>query len=150
MKAKIILPVLLIMAIAVTVCKKGSSNDTLAVKDLSVSDCKNKGDSEKGIDSEYITIKTVDDSYLTVNHINSMFNCQPGKITIAINISGNEISIDENESTSLANCLCQYDIDFKLGPLQYGTFILKFQKGGQIFKEYIIDFQKSTDIRIDL
>ena len=149
MKTKIIAS-LLLMILVTTVCKKGSTNDPLAIKNLSVSDCKNKGDSDKGIDSEYITIKTVDDTYLAVNHISSMFNCQPGEITMTINVSGNEILLDENESSHSVNCVCPYDIYFKLGPLQYGTYILKFQKGGQTFKEYTIDFQKSSDIKIDL
>jgi hypothetical protein len=149
MKAKIILS-LLIMTLITVVCKKGSPDDPLTIMNLSVSDCKNKGDSNKGIDSEYITIKTVDDSYLAVNHVSSIFNCQPGEITITINVSGNELSLNENESSHSVNCVCPYDIYFKLGPLQYGTYILKFQKGGQTFKEYTIDFQKSADIRIDL
>jgi hypothetical protein len=58
--------------------------------------------------------------------------------------------MDENESSSLADCICPYDIDFKLGPLQYGTYILKFKRGGLTFKEYTLDFKKSTDIKIDL
>jgi hypothetical protein len=149
MKAKIIVS-LLIMISLTTVCKKGSSNDPLTIMNLSVSDCKNKGVSEKGVDSEYITIRTVNDSYLGINHISSIFNCQPGEITMTINASGNEISLDENESSHSVNCVCPYDIYFTLGPLRYGTYILKFQKGGQTFKEYTIDFQKSSDIKIDL
>jgi len=150
MKAKIIYPIFLLLIVALTSCKKEFPNDTLSIKDLSVSDCKTKGGSSKGIDPEYITLKTVDDYYLLVNHINAMFNCEPGQITVTIEISSNEISMEEDESSSLADCICPYDIDFKLGPLQYGTYILKFKRGGLTFKEYTLDFKKSTDIKIDL
>jgi len=150
MKAKIIYPIFLLLIVALTSCKKEFPNDPLSIKDLSVSDCKTKGGSSKGIDPEYITLKTVDDYYLLVNHINAMFNCEPGQITVTIEISSNEISMDEDESSSLADCICPYDIDFKLGPLQYGTYILKFKRGGLTFKEYTLDFKKSTDIKIDL
>lgn len=150
MKAKIIYPIFLLLIVALTSCKKEFPNDPLSIKDLSVSDCKTKGGSSKGIDPEYITLKTVDDYYLLVNHINAMFNCEPGQITVTIEISSNEISMEEDESSSLADCICPYDIDFKLGPLQYGTYILKFKRGGLTFKEYTLDFKKSTDIKIDL
>ena len=150
MKAKVIYPIFLLLIVGLTSCKKEFPNDPLSIKDLSVSDCKTKGGSSNGIDPEYITLKTVDDYYLLVNHINAMFNCEPGQITVTIKISSNEISMDENESSSLADCICPYDIDFKLGPLQYDTYILKFKKGGLTFKEYTLDFKKSTDIKIDL
>ena len=150
MKAKIIYPIFLLLIVGLTSCKKEFPNDPLAIKDLSVSICKTKGGTAKGIDPEYITIKTVDDYYLLDNHINSMFNCQPGQITITINVSDNVVSMDENESSSLANCICPYDLEFKLGPLKYGTYNLKFQKSGLTFKEYTLDFKKSTDVKIDL
>ena len=133
-----------------TLCKKELPNNTLSLKDLNVSDCKTKSGSPKGVDSEYITIKTVDAYYLHINHINAMFNCEPGQITVTINCVSNSVSMNENESSHLANCICPYDIDFKLGPLKYGTYNLIFKKGGLTFKEYTLDFKNSTDIKIDL
>jgi hypothetical protein len=151
MRNKVLYPIFLLLIISITSCNKEFPNDPLSIKDLSVSDCKTKGGTSKGIDPEYITIRTVDDYYLLVNHINAMFNCQPGQITVTISVSSNEITMTENESSSLADCICTYDIDFKLGPLQYGTYILKFRRGGWFtFKEYTLDFKKSTDIKIDL
>ena len=147
---KVIYPIYLLLIVSITSCNKEFPNDPLSIKDLSVSDCKTKGGYSKGIDPEYITLKTVDDYYLLINHINAMFNCEPGQITVTINVSSNEISMDENESSSLANCICPYDIDFKVGPLQYGTYNLKFKRAGFTFKEYTLDFKRSTDIKIDL
>jgi len=150
MKNKVIYPIFLLLTVSITSCNKEFPNEPLSIKDISVSDCKTKGGSSKGIDPDYITLKTVDDYYLLINHINAMFNCQPGQITIAISFSSNEITMDENESSSLADCICPYDIEFKLGPLQYDTYTLKFKRAGFTFKEYTLDFKKSTDIKIDL
>jgi hypothetical protein len=150
MKNKVIYPILLLLIVSMTSCKKEFPNDPLSIKDLSVSDCKTKGGSSKGIDPEYITLEAVDDYYLLVNNINAMFNCEPGQITVTINISSNEISMEENESSSFTDCICPYDIDFKLGPLQYDIYVLKFKRGALTFKEYTLDFKKSTDIRVDL
>lgn len=141
---------LLFIVIALSSCKKGFPDDPLAINELTVSDCKTKGDNSNATDPECITIKTVNDFYLKFNHINSIFNCEPGKITVAIEIKSDTISVNETEESSLANCVCPYDIEFRLGPLEYGTYPVKFQKGGLTFKEYSLNYTKSTDVRIDI
>jgi hypothetical protein len=145
----------LFIAIALTSCNKEFPDDPLAIDKLSVSDCKTKGDETKGdetkgIDPEYITIKTVDDYYLHFSHFNSILNCEPGKIILAIVIKSDTISVNETEESSLANCVCPYDIDFRLGPLEYGIYPVKFKKGGLTFKEYSLNYNKSTDVRINI
>jgi len=149
MKATSICSFLLISIFAFTSCKKEFPDDPFASTDLSVSDCKTKGDNTKGADQEFITIKTIDDYYLLLNHFNSVFNCEPGEITVSVEITSNEITITEKESSSLANCVCPYDLEFKIGPLQYGDYHLVFKKAGLIFKEYNLNFKKSTDIQIN-
>jgi hypothetical protein len=150
MKTPVIYPCLLLLTIALTSCKKTFPDDPLAISGLSVSDCKTKGEPSKGFDSEYITLKTVDDFYLQFNHVNSIFNCLPGQITISLSISADKITINEEESESSANCICPYDVEFKLGPLKAGVYLINFQKSGSTFKEYSLDFKKSTNIRIDI
>ncbi len=150
MRTHFIYSFLLILTAAISSCKKEFPDDPLGLKDLSISSCKSKGDIVKGIEPEYILIKTVDDYYLLFNHINSMFNCEPGQITVSLEIVADTISIDETEETSLADCICQYDLEFKLGPLQYGEYFVKFQKGGGVFKEYTLNFRKSTDVKIEI
>ncbi len=140
----------LFITIALTSCKKEFPDDPLAIDKLSISDCKTKGDNSKAADPEYITIKTVDDYYLHFSHINSILNCEPGKITVAIEIKSDTISVNETEESSLANCVCPYDIEFRLGPLEYGVYPVKFQKGGLTFKEYSLNYNKSTNVRIDI
>ena len=140
---------ILVLAVTMTSCRKEFPNDPIDIRNLSVSGCKTNGSRSNGIYPEYITIKTVDDYYLLINHINSMLNCEPGEISVSLeNISLDKISCDENESSSLANCICPYDIEFKLGPLEYSTYTILFKKGGLTFKELYLSFNKSTDIKI--
>jgi len=150
MKSQIIYSFLLILTIAFTSCKKEFPKDPLAMSDLSVAGCKTKSDNAKSFDTEYITIKTVDNYYLRFSHINTLFNCEPGEITVSVSISSDRITINENETKSLANCICPYDIVFNLGPLEYGAYTIIFQKGGLTYKEYLLTYKKSTDARIDI
>lgn len=150
MKTSIIYTFFVVFTVAITSCKKEFPDDPLAINNLTVSDCKTEGDNVNGIFAEYITLRTVDNYYLQYNHINSMFNCALGQITVSIEISSSAISINEKETSSLANCICPYDLEFRLGPLQYGSYTIKFQKGGGTFMEYSLDFKKSTDVKIDI
>jgi len=154
MKAKIILPIFLLLLVSLISCKKESSNDPPAINSLSVNGCKPIEDNTKSVGppfpQEYITLNTIDDSYLLFNHINSILNCQPGQITVALSISNDTITLNEEESEYSADCVCPFDITFKLGPLEEGIYTIMFQKFGGTFKEYSLDFNKSTDIRIDL
>lgn len=151
MKTKIIFFLSLILSAAITSCKKEFPDDPLGLRDLSISSCKSKGEEAKGIDDpEFISIKTIDDYYILFKHVNSMFNCEPGQITISLEIEADTILIDEKEETSLANCVCQYDLEFRLGPLQYGEYLIRFQKGGSLLKEYTLNFRKSTDVVVEI
>jgi hypothetical protein len=141
---------LIFITIGISSCKKSFPDDPLAVDNYTVSDCKTNSGNSTADDAEFITIKTVDDYYLLFNHINSVFNCEPGEITVAIEIRADTISINENETMGSANCVCPYDLEFRLGPMHYGKYITVFRKGGLEFKTYSLDFRKSTDVQIDL
>lgn len=150
MRTSIIYPSVIILMIAFGSCKKEFPNDPLAITDLSASDCKTKGSSVKATGEEYISLQTVNDFYLLFSHINSIFNCHPGQITISLEISADTIKINEDETEAGANCICPYDIKFKIGPLKYGTYIIIFQKGGLTFKEYSLDYKKTTNVKVDI
>jgi hypothetical protein len=150
MKTYLIYPIILILTIIGTSCKKEFPNDPVGIKNLTVSGCKSREDLGKSFAPEYITLKTVDDYYLLFSHINSVFNCEPGQITVSVEILSNTVTINENESKAGLRCNCTYDITYKLGPLQYGTYTIVFQKGDITFKEYSLIFDKSTSVRIDL
>ena len=139
-----------ILIIALTSCKKEFPKDTLAMSDLSISDCKAKGDATERIEPEYITVMTVNDYYILFNHLNSVFNCEPGEIIVSAEVSSNTITIKEDAAKAEANCVYPFDIEFRLGPLGYGNYKIIFQKGGVTFKEYSLTYKRSTVFRIDI
>jgi hypothetical protein len=67
-----------------------------------------------------ITIKTIDSNYLKVEHINAEFNCIFDSLTIDCSINGNAINIQENHVNPNALCTCEYDIEYQIGPLEFG------------------------------
>lgn len=142
--------ILLLLTALCSSCKKAFPDDPLSVSDYSVSSCKGRIELKKGDISEYITLKTVNTYYLKYTHVNSMFNCSPGEITVSLSYSPGSFVIDENESQAGERCICPYDLQFTLGPLEYGTYAIEFQKAGVTFREYLLDFTKSTDVRIDI
>lgn len=71
---------------------------------------------------EYIEYKALADGYLSLNHVNAMFNCEPGELKMQATVSGNEIRIIETEKQSLANCICNYDLYCEVGPLGNGNY----------------------------
>lgn len=153
MKAIIIISIFLHLIVSSISCKKESTNDPMSIYDLSVDGCKPMEDDAKGdnpFPAEYITLKTIDNYYLLFNHINTIFNCQPGQITVTLSISNDTITLNEEESEYSADCVCPFDITFKLGPLEEGIYTIMFQKFEGTFKKYSLDFNKSSDIRIDL
>lgn len=153
MKTSILYSFLLILTIALISCKKEFPKDALAIKNLSVDGCKSIEDDAKGdnpFPSEYITLETVDDFYIHFNHINGIFNCDPGQINVSIDISSTIITINENETKAGADCMCPYDVVFSLGPLEYRTYTIILQKNGGDFKEFSLDYNRSTNIRIDI
>ena len=147
---KLFIYLLLLITVALNSCKKEFPDDPLSLDKLSISDCKTEGNNTNGTYPEYITIKTVNDYYLLFSHINSIFNCEPGKITVSVEIRSDTISVNEAEESSLANCICPYDLEFRLGPLEYGIYPVRFQKGGLTFIEYSLNYNKSTDVKIDI
>lgn len=150
MKRKAFLYPVMVLTVTIISCSKEFPNDPFQSKDLLISSCKTKGGPAKGYDPEYITLKTHDDYYILFNHINSLFNCDPGQITLTVDKEDNTITIDENELMKGVHCICPYDLSCTIGPLPYGHYSMIFKKSGMTFKEYPMDFTKSTNIRIDI
>lgn len=142
---------LMILLSLFTFCDKGFPDEDVTVSDVCISSCKTRGNPDENVDNEYIIIRNTDNYYILFSHINSIFNCEPGEITVSIEILSNTISINENESGSpLSDCICPYDLEFRLGPLRYGEYVLIFRKRGQIFREYTLAFRKTTDVKVDI
>ena len=78
---------------------------------------------------EYIEYKALTDGYLSINHVNAKFNCEPGELKMQAIVSGNEIRILETEEQALANCICHYDLYCEVGPLSNGNYTVIIYRG---------------------
>ncbi len=123
-------------------CEKENSQITLSVDQITYGDCK-PGTKKSGT-SEYIEYITVDAEYLQINHVNAWFNCEPGKIFVSAELINDTIVIHEDEETALANCICPYDLSYRIGPMNYDRYIFSIRRGGCIYTEFSINFNSST------
>jgi hypothetical protein len=97
------------------------SGNEFRVRDVATSGCKSSNYTR----SEYpecFEFKALDGGYLSVNHVNALFNCVPGELKMEATIDGNVIKILETEEKSLANCVCPYDLYCEVGPLSNGDY----------------------------
>jgi len=121
-------------------CEKTYDLKNLKIDQIFFSDCK----TSKGI-IESIAYKTVNKNYLSITHVNSFFNCDPGQLSVDIKIQNDTIVINEAEERGLANCVCPYDFNFRIGPIDYGTYNFILEKGGLLYIKFSIDFNSKTN-----
>ncbi|UCH82949.1 MAG: hypothetical protein JSW50_10790 [Candidatus Latescibacterota bacterium] len=63
---------------------------------------------------------------LNITHINAGFNCCPGELIAAVDITNNVITITEGESQSACRCLCLYDVEYEIVDLAPGIYTIRF------------------------
>jgi len=83
-------------------------------------------------------------STLTLQHINTGFNCCPDTIMADIDIEENQIHIVEKEGMGLCNCLCLFDLTYKITDVQSETYHITLSQ------MYLADQDSSFNVTIDL
>lgn len=81
---------------------------------------------------------------LKLTHMNAGFNCCPGRITASIDISGNLISIYEEEQEQACLCLCLYDLEYEIIGLKPGEYIVR------LFGPHVNENNGVWDISLEL
>lgn len=116
--------ILLLFILTLTGCNENDSvTGTYGVL-MNYGDCKNFSADEvittpsnqECFDFEY------DDGTLYINHYNASFNCCPSRITAEFIITANSITINENEVDGFCDCICLYDLEYRIyniEPQQY-------------------------------
>lgn len=129
-------------------CEIEISEDTKPVNPvvtgISHSECK-EYDLKCTRNEDCVIFETVNDSCLKFNRINAAFNCCIDYLLISIETdNSNTIKITERENAGLCHCICLYDIEYTIGPLNYGLYSIDIyeQSGDTIF--FNIDFNKDT------
>ncbi len=137
-------------------CEKEFSNENIQIKDFSYFGCKEKTANNvngfaavKGFKSdEYIEYRADADGYLHIKHVNAVFNCCPDTITATSSIDGKKISIVESETNPICDCICNYDLEYKLGPLSNGKYTLIFNRDTNEFLRFTINYNSSLKGKI--
>lgn len=91
---------------------------TEIVQDFEHSGC--KPETKSAFNSETIRFKSLDKGQLLVEHFDTYFNCEPGEITVTAKINNKTIEIYEDETDHAADCICPYDLEFKINGIEYG------------------------------
>ncbi len=123
--------------------KENPISQNMTGKLVSHSDCK----SNKSVFAD--TVSCVEYSFqpssgkLLLKHINSAFNCCPGEISCLVSILNDTITIIEQESQTLCNCDCIYDLDIEVNGVTAKMYRLKF------IEPYLGD-QEPLDFMINL
>lgn len=145
MKKILTLVVCATMMLMLNGCSSDESSKDFHVRNCSNTGCKDRymtrGDSTPYGDDmilpttegniEYIAYVALSGGYLSLNHVNSIFNCAVGQLNIQAVIDGNVIKVLEkaNEPEYLANCVCPFDLYCEIGPLADGNYKIYIYKG---------------------
>ena len=153
MKTKTVLITLLALCFLVggAGCNRDNPYEEIKIKDFSYQGCKEivihyTKASER---EEYIEYKAVADGYLDIKHVNAVFNCCPDTIKADVSMEDNIITINESETNPICDCICDYDLEYRLGPLTSGKeYILIFSRGAYVFSKLIIKYTTSLEGKI--
>jgi hypothetical protein len=66
-------------------------------------------------------------------------------LSVDIKTQNDTIVINETEERGIANCTCPYDFNFRIGPMDYGTYNFILKKGGLLYIRFSIDFNSKTN-----
>ncbi len=147
MKPRLLITKILVLFFSVTVVgcadKEDKPNEQsvfAGVKDLSHTNCKTV--TRSSVRKEYLELSE-EDKYLVIKHINAVFNCCPKELLVTSKISNDTIFINETEKESLCDCICPYDLNYKIGALNYSKYhvILGQKPSNTILIEFDVNFK---------
>lgn len=160
MKKNIILwmGAVLMLAVGMGSCSKDDEETiepaNFHVRNFANSGCKMSLDAREMTRTTYaidecIEYKAMKGGYLSIKHVNAVFNCEPGELKMQATLEGNVIKILETEEQSLANCICPYDLYCEVGPLSEGNYNIviykgSYQEGGE-YANFNISYKSGLD-----
>ena len=135
-------------------CNSDSESESgIQVRNVANTGCKSaETRGEDGLPwPEYIEYKAMEDGYLSIKHVNTMFECL-SKLTMEATVSGNEIQIIEKDNSETedgirTSCLCTYDLYCEVGPLTAGTYTVVISKYRSEYEQarFTISYAKGLD-----
>ncbi len=137
---KITFLVALFLSVGIWGCedKEENKNDNIyEITDFSYTECKPQTKSD--YPKEYLELKS-EGKYLKIKHINAEFNCCPEELLINSKISNDTIFVYQDEKISGCNCVCRYDLNYKVGTLKYKTYHFVLNHMNSVLMEFDLDF----------
>jgi len=151
---KTILKILLLSSfIGLLALSCGKKSNSFGLTNFSHSACKTGTEAysinnqTQGIQGDSETMEIISENgYWNIMHNNAMFNCSPGKLTADAAINNDfTIDLNENEENHNANCVCLYDLNYKIGPIAHGKYTVILNKLGAEYFRFSINYTSSVD-----
>lgn len=126
-------------------CQKDDDiNGKIKIKDFNYVGCKDENTPEKSAYTELFECK-VDGNYLAIKHEDAWFNCCFDELITNVELDSTSIVFTEDEIGAGCDCICTYDIECKIGPLEYGEYLFVLKRSTRIKSEFKLFFNPSTD-----
>ncbi len=129
-------------------------NSGFALRNLTHSGCKKTAMAPRKVvaatqvldEEEYIEYEGRENGFITINHLNSLFNCGVTNIGAEISVSDNVIRLSEKMTEgSILRCGdCPFDIMIDAGPLVNGVYKMILSKDGKDYGQCTITFSPSA------
>lgn len=94
-------------------------------------------------DQDCIEYSYSEGEVLALSHINTAFNCCP-EFEADISVVGGKIVVGEREISGLCNCLCLFDLDYRVLDLDPGVYVVS------VSQEYLREGDEPLEFTIDL
>ena len=136
---------------AMMACSSDSSSENESVpfqlRNFANTGCKSHTRAD-GDWSEIYEYQCMDDGFLSLKHLNAVYNCGSEDFKMEATISGNEIKVYETASLdpeNMMDCICTYDLSCEIGPLEEGTeyTFYTYQLGSGLAR-FVVTFKKGT------
>lgn len=130
-------------------CSNEDDSSQFQVKNFANTGCKSmvgiRGEADdNGLCQEYIEYKALGNGYLSLNHVNAVFNCGAEAFNWKATISGNVIKIEESYKGLMANCVCPFDLYGEVGPLTDGDYTVILYQKYEEFDEAPFEYARFT------
>ena len=136
---------------AMMACSSDSSSENESVpfqlRNFANTGCKSHTRAD-GDWSEIYEYQCMDNGFLSLKHLNAVYNCGSEDFKMEATISGNEIKVYETASLdpeNMMDCICTYDLSCEIGPLEEGTeyTFYTYQLGSGLAR-FVVTFKKGT------
>lgn len=136
--------IILFLAFVCTACNKNDEDihGEIAIKDFNYVGCKNE--SEKSAPIETLKCKA-EGNYLFVKHENALFNCCIDALVVEVSQDSSSVILAEKETGAYCDCICRYDLECKVGPLEYGEYVFVLKRDSMTHTEFKLYFSSTTD-----